>query len=515
MFKKFTKIVIILFALITLLSSSIITGPNVANAASRNKKPYKHGNNYNQKQQTVFNIFYEVAKILGVNEQTIIDKVKNGMTLEEIAKSYNMSESKLLDHLEDRAEENIDEALKDRTMTQTQANNMKNYLRVILKVLIENKYTSTSNLLAAPDNITARSKNKNSIILNWNSVTKSKYYYIYRATSYSGYYKLIGKVKSTGYTDKKLKNRATYYYKVKAFNSFGFSPYSSVVNATVGEKYKSLGSPSCFTAKTVSETQISLQWNSVSKATNYYIYRATSFAGTYTKIGSSNKTNYTDKSLNQNTTYFYKVQAVNSSSKSELSSVVSATTFDESDGYIDVPKNLIITAVSEDEISLKWDKVYDAQSYFIYRSNSNSGTYSKIATITDTEYKDEKLSNNITYYYKVRAYDHDDTSDYSSVVYATTDEEYDIDAPDDLEITYVSEDEISLEWDKVYDAKCYYIYRSKSVSGSYSKVATVADTDYTDYDLNDDTTYYYKVKAFDGKDSSDYSSIVHATTNED
>lgn len=515
MFKKFTKIVIILFAMITLLSTSIITGPNVANAASRNKKPYKHSTNYNQNQRTVFNIFYEVAKILGVNEQTIIDKVKNGMTLEEIAKSYNISESKLLDHLEDRVEENINEALKDGTITQTQANNMKSYLRAILKVLIENKYTSTTNLLTAPENITARSKNKNSITLNWSSVTNTKYYYIYRATSYSGYYKLIGKVKSTGYTDKKLKNRTTYYYKVKAYNSFGLSPYSSVVNATVGSKYSSLGAPSCLTAKTVGDTQISLQWNSVSKATKYYVYRATSFTGTYTKITTSNITNYTDKYLSQNKTYFYKVKAVNSSVESEFTSVVSATTDKEPDDYIEVPKNLIITEISEDEISLKWDKVYDAQSYFVYRSNSNSGSYSKIATINDTEYKDDELANNTTYYYKVRAYDDDETSDYSSAVYATTLEEYDIEAPDDLEITYVSEDEISLEWDKVYDAKCYYIYRSKSVSGSYSKVATVADTDYTDDDLNDDTTYYYKVKAFDGKESSDYSSVVHATTDED
>lgn len=515
MFKKFTKISIILIGSITLLCSSIITDSTVANAHPKSNKRVTSSTT-SQKLQSVFNIFYEVANILGVNEQTIIEKVKNGMTLGEIAENYNISESTLIDKLEDRAEAYINKALADGSITQTQANNMKIYLREMLKVLVENKYASSSDLLFAPEGLTATSKNKNSIYISWSFVSKATSYHIYRATSQYGTYKRIGTSKKTNYTDKKLRIGTTYYYKVKAVNSSGLSPYSLVVKATVGRNSSSLSAPSGFTAKAASDTQISLQWNSVSKATNYYIYRATSSSANYSKIASTNLTYYTDKNLSEKTTYYYKVQAVSNSSNSEYSFVVAATT-QVSIIYLATPANLTAKSEDDDEISLDWDSVDHATYYYIYRATSSSGTFSKITTVTDTDYTDRDLNENTTYYYKVQAYDGSDTSEYSSIVRATTGDnsDSDLDAPDDLNIVGASENEISLEWDKVNDAECYYVYRSKSKSGTYSKIATVDDTDYTDKDLDDDTTYYYKVKAYDNGDTSDYSSVAYASTDEE
>jgi len=48
--------------------------------------------------------------------------------------------------------------------------------------------------------------------------------------------------------------------------------------------------------------------------------------------------------------------------------------------------------------------------------------------------------------------------------------------------------------------------------GTYAKVDTVTTTSYTNDDLSDDTTYYYKVKAVNSSGTSAYSSSVHATT---
>ncbi|AET68043.1 fibronectin type III domain-containing protein [Desulfosporosinus orientis DSM 765] len=88
-------------------------------------------------------------------------------------------------------------------------------------------------------------------------------------------------------------------------------------------------------------------------------------------------------------------------------------------------------------------------------------------------------------------------------------------APTDLTATVESSSEIYLDWDSVSDATSYYIYRATSSSGTYSKIDTVKATSYTDTDLSDDTTYYYKVKAVNSSDTSAYSSIVHATTEEE
>ncbi|WP_068966886.1 fibronectin type III domain-containing protein, partial [Desulfosporosinus sp. BG] len=182
---------------------------------------------------------------------------------------------------------------------------------------------------------------------------------------------------------------------------------------------------------------------------------------------------------------------------------------------LSVPDDLTATVESSGEINLAWDSVSDATSYYIYRATSSSGTYSKVDTVTTTNYTDNDLSDDTTYYYKVKAVNSSGTSDYSSVVQATTsDVSYELSVPDDLTATVESSGEINLAWDSVSDATSYYIYRATSSYGTYSKVDTVTTTNYTDNDLSDDTTYYYKVKAVNSSGTSDYSSVVHATTSD-
>ncbi len=506
MFKKFTKTFIISLASISLLGSGIMISPVPVNAATVKQ-------NSILKQQPVFNIFSEVADILGVDEQTIYNKMGSGSTLAEIAESYNFSESALLDELKDRAEEYINAALSDGTMTQTQASSMKNYLKSMLKVLVESKYVSSGNLLSAPENFTATSKNTTSITLNWSVVTKATSYTIYRATSTYGPYTKLASVKTTTYTNKNLKKGITYYYKVKAVNRTGLSAYSSVIKAAAGKNSSSLSIPGSLTAKADSETQISLKWSSVTNATYYYIFRADSSSGTYSKIASSFVPNYKDKNLKEDTTYYYKIKAVNKSAQSEYSAVAKATT-KKAEIDLKAPVNLIAESEEDDEITLEWDKVDDADSYYIYRATSSSGNYTLINKVDDTSYTDKNLSEDKTYYYKVKAADGSVTSAYSSIAHATTGDgsDNDLDAPDDLDITDVTEDTITLEWEEVDDADYYYVYRATSKSGTYTKIDKVEDNEFTDYDLESDKTYYYKVKAYDGSKSSDYSAVVYDTT---
>ena len=65
------------------------------------------------------------------------------------------------------------------------------------------------------------------------------------------------------------------------------------------------------TSATAAKKKVTLKWDNVDNSTAYKVYRATSKKGTYKLVKTVKKTTYTDKKLQANTKYFYKVQAVN------------------------------------------------------------------------------------------------------------------------------------------------------------------------------------------------------------
>lgn len=64
---------------------------------------------------------------------------------------------------------------------------------------------------------------------------------------------------------------------------------------------------------------LTVTWNKVSGAKSYQVYRSTSKSGTYKKVASISKTNYTDKKVEQNKNYYYKVKALSGNAKSSFS----------------------------------------------------------------------------------------------------------------------------------------------------------------------------------------------------
>jgi len=64
------------------------------------------------------------------------------------------------------------------------------------------------------------------------------------------------------------------------------------------------------TVESTSDNRITISWNAVQDIDRYKIYHSINDVnGTYTEIGTSNTTSYTDTGLTQNTTYYYKVAA--------------------------------------------------------------------------------------------------------------------------------------------------------------------------------------------------------------
>lgn len=89
--------------------------------------------------------------------------------------------------------------------------------------------------------------------------------------------------------------------------------------------------PAGLTAAAISGSQINLSWNGVGEASQYYIYRSNSASGVYTYVGAVSGTNYNNTGLTPMTTYYYKVQAINSAGSSEYSSPAWVVTLAGSD----------------------------------------------------------------------------------------------------------------------------------------------------------------------------------------
>lgn len=165
--------------------------------------------------------------------------------------------------------------------------------------------------------------------LSISTVNGATGYRVYRATTKDGTYSYVGNTKTNTFKDSDLTSSKSYYYKVRAYKTVNgnnvYSKYSSKIKLD-----KTLAKSSSVSAKASSNSKIKISWSSVSGATSYKVYRATSKSGTYSYVGSSKSLSYTDSGLNSGTTYYYKVRASKVASgityNGVYSSIVSAKT---------------------------------------------------------------------------------------------------------------------------------------------------------------------------------------------
>ena len=193
---------------------------------------------------------------------------------------------------------------------------------------------NNNNNIAAPTSLTAKSST-NGIQLTWNGVEGAQSYKYYRSTSQYGSYNYYGQTYNTYVTDTEVTSGNTYYYKVTSVGTNNFeSNYSNIAyakyadNASGGQTVQKPGAPTGLSAYwdgPAAYPYVILSWNSVSNATSYSIFRATSASGYYSKIGDSNSYTYSDNDVSIGKTYYYKVKAANSAGTSDYSSYTSVT----------------------------------------------------------------------------------------------------------------------------------------------------------------------------------------------
>ena len=248
-----------------------------------------------------------------------------------------------------------------------------------------------------------------------------------------------------------------------------------------------LTAPSVKTDYLISTGKPYIKWAAVAGANKYEVYRSGSKDGSYTLLGTTTATNYTDNKANAGYIYYYKVKAVNANSiKSDYSATVAATC--HCARPVVKPDYLISTG----KPYIKWTAVSGASKYYVYRSGSSNGTYKYVGTTTATNYTDNKANAGYTYYYKVKAVSKvsSGANSYYSVVIGATCHC----ARPSVKIT-TSNGSPRLTWNAVAGASQYEVYRATSKNGSYTKMFTTSNLSYTNTSAKAGTTYYYKVKA--------------------
>lgn len=129
-------------------------------------------------------------------------------------------------------------------------------------------------------------------------------------------------------------------------------------------------------------TGVTIKWHTVSDAKNYTIYRH-SGDGDLTEIATTSLTSYTDKTVKNGNTYYYRV-GYTSNTGAEVSGVSSS--YDKSITFLSSPE--LNAAYGENGgIVFNWKSVTGASEYRIYRKTGSTG-WALIGTSSSNSYKD-------------------------------------------------------------------------------------------------------------------------------
>ena len=239
-------------------------------------------------------------------------------------------------------------------------------------------------------------KDTGHVLLKWEADSENDVYQLERARSASGPFSILittsGKQGSMSGYDDKVSLGKTYYYKVTKMEEGKIIEESAPLPVKV-----TLGKPANIKADKLNDSKVKISWNKVGKATGYTVYRSTNPKKKFKKIGTAKKNGFTDVSVESGKAYYYKVCAVKKNQKS-----VTGTSSDVAAVYIKPKAPVVAGSYNKKKIKITWKKVKGADSYYVYRKNSE-GQYKKIGTTKKLYYTDSKVKKEESYLYKVKA----------------------------------------------------------------------------------------------------------------
>ncbi len=364
---------------------------------------------------------------------------------------------------------------------------------------------------AAPSNLSATATSSSSIALAWtDNATSEQGFKIERSTDGSSFVQVATvAVNSTFYSESFLAAGTTYWYRVRAYEGAVHSLYSNTASATT---LPPPAAPTNLAATTLSSSSIRLNWtDNASNEAGFKVERSPEGATwLQVAVAGPNVATWTNNSLAAGTTYYYRVRAYEGSANSAFSNDASAATLPPPAA----PTNLAATPLSSTQIRLNWtDNAGNEQGFKLERS-ADGVSFLQIATFAanTTSYTNMFLAPGTTYWYRVRAYEGSTNSAYSNTASVATLPPPA--APTNLVATALSSSSIALSWTDNATTEAGYRVERSTDGLTFTQVATLPAnaTSYTNSFLASGTTYYFRVRAYEGSVNSAYSNTASAPT---
>ena len=239
-----------------------------------------------------------------------------------------------------------------------------------------------------------KAKNYNGYVkVYWEKTKTADKYRVYRKTADTDwkYLDTVSKKYST-FKDETVKNGGKYIYMVRAIDGKYNSGYDRA-----GVKANYVSAPKGVELKNYYSNSIKVQWDKVSGAEKYVVYRKDTKNDSFEKVEETKKNQFKDTDIVNGRKYTYSVKAKG-----------------ENGGTSGYSKNIKLTALKRPTeiklnctsagVNISWTKMSSATGYRIYRKTGSSSDWSLVKKINNgstTSYTDEGVKDGKTYSYRV------------------------------------------------------------------------------------------------------------------